>query len=259
MDLNKRKIPHYSDDLHFFKGRLYKVGEINDDRLQIRIVPHMLGIDEKEQDNLPKFPPLVKGQVLKGFTEVDDGVDKASLVYVIATPDFQYGFVLCLANQFESISTQKMSDSIAFSKVTNFLSARGVSDKKFPYKDTVVEKFVMSDDGGIVDLYNFRTGESIKLLSTGTLLAVLDNTIIMRVGSPGKSPAEKVPFSEIRMDPTAIIMQSHKIHLSAKAVLLGKKMKGHTVLGTIAVSPGTGHNGFNLTPLRSPDGSGIFA
>ena len=45
-----RKSPSTSDDLHVYKAVIYKNLGPNDDRLQVRIIPNMLGISKDESD-----------------------------------------------------------------------------------------------------------------------------------------------------------------------------------------------------------------
>lgn len=216
-----RKVPSSSDDLHVYKAVIYKNLGPNDDRLQVRIIPNMLNIKNEELDFLPRYPAFIKGQMITGYTEYDKGIKEASRVYVLATSDFTVGYILGLANEFEGNTEAKFKESIHWRKIKSFLSQRSIKPDDFEYCDIqIVTRTSEKDSGGLLILYNFRTGDYFIINQSGTFLTIQSNRIVMRVGSPG-SPGEDVNFSQIKMTGERIEIITPTLDITSPEVFLG--------------------------------------
>lgn len=210
-----------SDELYVYKAKIYDNCRDGDDRLQVRILPYMAAIPDTDLVNLPRYPPFFKGQVIRGFTEKDDGVDKASLVFVIANSDFTFGYVMGLANSFPGPAKDDLFlESYNFSRIKSFLTQRGINTSSFNYKDIVVQTLTNSDQGGLIEMYNFRTGEKFIVNKSGTCIVMNQNKIYLRVGSPAETGSSPT-FSKIEMTPADISMKANLINIDGKMIKLG--------------------------------------
>ncbi len=251
-----------SYDLKMYRATIYDNCKKGDDRLQVRIIPHMLSVDKDELKNLPKYPPLEKGKVIRGITEKEEkgGFLNASRVFVLCTDDFQIGFVLCLANRATPLNFEDFEGSYDQEAISSYLTERGIDSNKFKFEETVIQysTFDYESGSGLVILNNFKTGDYIILSSSGTFLAVFQGKIVMRVGSPPDQTkgGKENPFSEISITPNKIIVQTETFEVKAKNVILGRT--GHRVVGTTSVIPGTGMNAFPLKPMMDLNSGGIF-
>ena len=233
-----RKAPSSSDDLHVYKAVIYKNLGPNDDRLQVRIIPNMLGIKNEELDSLPRYPAFIKGQMITGYTEYDKGIRDASRVYVLATSDFTVGYILGLANDFEGNTEAKFKESIHWRSIKSFLTERGIKPDDFEYCDIqIVTRTGEKDSGGLLILYNFRTGDYFILNQSGTFLTIQSDKIVMRVGSPGK-PGENVNFSQIKMTGERIEIITPTLDITSPEVFLG-------------------HSGAYLAATNAPEGVAV--
>jgi hypothetical protein len=221
------------------RARIYDRCGVNDDRLQVRVMPDQALI--KESKYLPCYPCIFKGQVLNGITEKEDK-EKATEVIVACTEDKTYGFVICLANVFHSFDkNEKFSESYGFNYLRQFLNARGLDNIK--YSDMVVQNWVFDENqGGYVEMYNYKNGNKYIINSSGTCFVMKQDEIYIRCGSPseGKSGpkkgifTKKSPFSEIRITPTMIYMKTAKFEVDAQTKIFGHS--GQNICKTFGVS-----------------------
>lgn len=230
------------------RARIYDRCGANDDRLQVRVMPDQATVQETR--NLPCYPCLFKGQVLNGVTEKEDK-DHATEVMVLCNEDKTYGFVLCLANVFHSYYRDtKYTESYGFDYIKQFLGTRGLGTIK--YEDFVVTNWVMSDKGGLCEMYNYKTGELYILNSAGTCIVMKQDELYMRCGSPsegasGKKAAlssfKKKDFSEIVMTPEKVSINTRVFEVNAKKRIWGHG--GQSILRTFGTSA-LGVEGHNL-------------
>jgi hypothetical protein len=249
--LNNRVDIPYSDNLHLYRARIFRSMGSGDDRLQVRILPHLSGVGKDEEENLPKYGPLLRGTVIQGKTEVEDGKEEADHVVVFATPDFQHGYVLGLMNDNPGIGQAKMLQSYSYNVIKNFLLQHTAKPKDFDYEDLVIVNWLESKDkdgkitGGHIQLYNKKTGDWTFLMTSGLIVQYQQGKIFLRVGSPSKDGG-KTPFSSITMTPDKIYFDTPKFEVNAKLVVLGKH--NHNLLGTINKVPSMA-TGFELYPV----------
>lgn len=240
-------------DLRVYRGRIYDNGTSTDNRTQVRVLPYMADYEDDECTDLPKFPALFKGQVHNGFCEKKDGADKAEEVVILATEDFTYGFVIGKASMFYGVSDTVYLDSYNYSFIESYLSQRGFDTNNINYEDFIVQTMCMTpqDDhsggGGLVELYNFRTGDKFIIHASGACIGITGQQVYIRCGSPtmdGSTPK----YSSITITPTKITCNTDVFEVNAKNVILGKH--GMNVLGTSSVAP-VACSGSNLQPITN--------
>jgi len=244
-DSSLRNENSFSDELVFRKAKIYKCLGPKDDRLQVQILPELQGIPEDEMDNLPKYPPFQKGNVITGKDHINDG-DKAEFVWCVCTPDLQVGYIMCKANIF-SVSTEKYPDSYSYSDIKAFCTARRALPNDFDYNHLDIVKWYNTDKGGSLECYNYLTGDWILLNTSGSMIAVLQQQIYLRTGTP-PSPQKSGPvsFSAIRLTPDKIHLKSINIELDAQDVILAHH--GLYCGGILGVIPSV-DNGVPVMPV----------
>ena len=253
--LKSRQGESFGDNLKIYKARIYKMCGPNDDRIQVRIIPHMIDIPSDELDYLPKYPPFFKGQVVSGKTEIDDGKNFAEHVWVAATPDFTFGFVIGLANAFGQFGG-KMIDSYNFMELKKYLVKRRICPDDFSYKDLTVQfwsEFINNEGeslGGILEFINKKYGHKYILTTSGTIFALTTDSILLRVGGVNTEPLGGTKFSSLEMTPGKTRFKTPVFEVDAGKVILGKRSL--SVLATTASSKlPIAVNGANLYPCEN--------
>ena len=235
-DFDTRTTTSIMDELRIYRAQIYKVMGPHDDRLQVRILPYMIDVPTDELNYLPIYPPLFKGTVITGYSELEDGKEKATRVYVAATPDFTVGYILGFANEFESNTNSKFSQSYNFSQIKRYLNQRSCCPTDFEYKDIQVLINTYEDGtGGLMVFYNFRTGDLFAVNTTGSIITLQKDKIYMRVGSPSDPPGGNNPFSSITIDSGKIVIDTSVLDLRAKSIIMGHD--GLYLVGTNAEIP----------------------
>jgi len=243
----------YEDNLKIYKARIYRMCGPNDDRIQVRILPHMIDIQSDELDNLPKYPPFFKGQAISGKTEYDDGKTSAENVWVASTPDFTFGFVMGLANAFGQFSG-KMFDSYNFDELKKYLVKRRICPDDFNYRDLTVQfwsEYIDSEGkskGGILEFINKKYGHKYIITTSGAIFAITSDSILLRIGGVNTEPLGGTKFSSMEMTPGKIRFKTPVFEIDAGKVILGKRglsVLATTALGLIPIAV----DGMNLTPV----------
>lgn len=227
-----RQPAEYLDVLHIYRARIVNKPDPGDDRLQVRIIPHM--VDITETDLLPTWPPFFKGQVIVGKTEKIDQKN-ADYVWVAALPDFSQGFILGLANSFGS-QTDRFVPSYNYKDVVQGLMKRGVIPSYVDYKNLHVQFW--TDD--YLEMVDFRNGDKYIIQSNGSMFIMERNQIYFRVGSGDSSEAADSttgtpPFSAIRMSRKEISIVSPSLRIRAGEVTMGEK--GLYIVGSSSPIP----------------------
>ncbi len=221
-DSNNRQVPEYFDQLQIYRARIVSKPEPGDDRLQVRIIPHMVDIPEKEL--LPTWPPFFRGQVIVGKTEKDNQKE-ADYVWVASVPDFSIGFILGLANPYEG--GPGYSRSYNFKDMLQGLMKRGVVSSTLNYKHLFVQYW--TDD--YIEMVDFTTGDKFIIQSNGNMIIMEQGQIFMRVGS-GESTTDEISanpngttpaFSSIRMTRKEIGIATPHLKIRASQITLGDK------------------------------------
>ena len=221
---DQERQPHpYSDEMHIYRARIVSKPDPGDDRLQVRIVPHMADIQETEL--LPYFPPFFQGQAITGKTENRDQ-KAADYVWVCALPDFSMGFVLGLANAYEdSGAASKFSQSYDYKNVTQGLMKRGLIPSYLDYKNLHVQFWT----DAYLEMVDFRYGDKYILQSNGNMIVMQTNQIYLRVGSGAADEASDnpnasvPPYSAIRMSRTEMDFVTPRLVIRAGEIKMGDK------------------------------------
>jgi len=231
----------FSDDMRIYRANIYEVMGPNDDRLKVRPLPHFIGIPKDEEEFLPMYPPFEKGTLVTGKSEKFDG-EKAEQVWVLATPDFQLGYVLFKANPFGENVPKRYAWSYDYNKVKAFVAARRAKPEDFDYDHLDVVKWYATEEGGAIELFNHRTGDWYLINSSGSIITVQQKRIYMRVGTPpDPMSAGPVGYSSITMNADEIVMDSSNIVMKGRKIILGHG--NQNVVGTTSSAPIIGYNG----------------
>ena len=242
-EFEKRTPSEYSNELHLYKARLYKHIRYGDDRFQVRILPYMVDIPEDELDNLPKYPAFFKGEFPNGKSEVQDGKEQASLLWVLATPDFTVGYVLGPASYFSSCADTTMKDSWNYSEVKQAVQRSGAITENFDYKDIVVQ--VRNAGGTYLEFYSVSSGYKYMMTAYGDLISVQDHKIILQAREGVDSGAAQ---STVVIEPNRVGITTQTFEVTAKDVILGHR--NLYPLGTI-LDQSVSCDGMNLSPATN--------
>lgn len=242
-DFENRVPSEYSNELHLYKARLYKQIRYGDDRFQVRILPYMIDVPDSEVDLLPKYPAFFKGSFPNGKSEKEDGKEQASILWVLATPDFTVGYVLGPASYFPGCADSTMKDSWNYSEVKQAVQRSGAITEKFDYKDIVVQ--VRNEGGTYLEFYSVSSGYKYMMTAFGDLISLQDHKVILQAREGVDSGAAQ---STIVVEPNRVGITTQTFEVTAKDVILGH----HNVypLGTI-LNTGVSCDGMNLTPLTN--------
>ena len=235
LQAENRLAPSYADVLHIYRARAVSKPGPGDDRLQVRIMPHMADISNIEA--LPFYPPFFKNQVIVAKNE-DQDKEQAEYVWVAALPDFTVGFVLGLASSYET-TTEKFTESYNYKSVIDGLIERGIASDQTKYENLYVQ-FWNDDYIEIIDTgaasrrssSDEATAAKYFLLSNGTVLALTANQIYMRVGSEAFGASR---YSAIRMSRDEINVVTEHFRVKADSITLGNK--GLFLAGTASMIP----------------------
>lgn len=228
------------NDLKIYRARVIEFGEVGNDMVHCRIIPKHLTVPENEKDNLPWFPPFIKGTVVKCKSEKDDGKASAECVWVVATEDFHFGYVLGLANPAGGLDGEGFGPhSYNYNEAMKMVATNGMDTSTFSYEDMQVVFFGMTKDGGILECYNFRTGDFYLITGSGTSIIMKQEQIHIRCGSPNEL------HSSIDLTPGNISMDADNIIINGKkAVNLG--MEGMSVAMIPADCPPLSVDGISI-------------
>jgi hypothetical protein len=222
-DDQERQPKPYVDELHIYRARIVSKPDPGDDRLQVRIVPHMADIPETSL--LPYYPPFFKGQVIVGKSE-DTDQKAADYVWVAALPDFSLGFVLGLANAYEdSAGSAKFSQSYDYKAVVQGLTRRGLLPSYIDYKNLHVQFWTDS----YLEMVDFRNGDKYIIQSNGNMIVMETNQIFLRVGSGSSDEAADnpnasvPPYSAIRISRTEMDLVTPRLVIRAGEIKMGDK------------------------------------
>jgi hypothetical protein len=245
LNMEKRALPTFSDEMVVRKAKIYKVCGPLDDRLQVQILPELQNIPTDEMDDLPKYPPFIKGNVVTGKSHKEDG-DKAEFVWVICTPDLQVGYVLGKANIFGD-PTKKYPESYSWKDVKTFLRERRALPSDFDYKHVIIRNWVASDKGGLIEFYNYLTGDWGIINTSGSILTVQQKQIYIRVGTPGAGA--RAAFSAITLTADRTHIKTPNFEVDADDSVLGHH--NLNALGTVSSGVLIGKNGVSAQSISN--------
>jgi len=219
LNMQKRQQLSFSDEMVIRKAKIYKCMGAGNDKLKVQVLPELQDIDDEELEDLPEYPPFIKGTVVTGKSHVNDGKE-AEFVWVLCTPDLQVGYVLGKANVFGE-PNKKFADSYSYPDIKKYIEQRRAAPDDFSYNNMVVVQWVSTDKGGMIQCYNYLTGDWILLNTSGSVITVQQQRIYMRVGTPADPPSA-VAHSSFTMTPDQIHMKAPNIEVDAQQLVLGK-------------------------------------
>lgn len=240
--------------LFFKKAVIYDNMTARSDMLKVRILPEMSGFSEEDLPNYSCFNPT---EVIKGVPEKKSGsVDKATKVWVVCTKDMLSGWVLSEANDQFSIEDTETTNPWGYKKFKEHLLRCHLNTDSADYEDLKVlfnnsKNVSLYEEAGIgkrssrktaigLDVVNIRTGERFFILQSGTTLALMQDTIYMRVGSPDTK------MSFMRMTSSTIDLTADQISVyGRKKTSFGKH--GMQLVGMLGAP--TAIDGSPLVPL----------
>lgn len=204
-------------DLKLHRARLYSLGKNGDDRATVRIWPEMADYGEDKASLLPKYAPFKKGTAIVGKTEVEDGTTNADFCWVVCSEDFEIGYIVDLASYQGDQTSKKYSGSYAFNKAKSFTQKLRAMTNRIVYTNIRVLYSTQGDNGSMIMMTNFRTGDFYMILSSGTSVMINKERIMLRCGS-GDGQA----YSYITLVPNEIEIKASNIILDAEHMSLGK-------------------------------------
>lgn len=233
----------YDNGLRVYKARVYSNCGPGDDRLQVRIIPYMNDIPSSELSNLPKYAPLFRGQVIQTKTEAQDG--RGDLVWVLAIPDFTFGYVLGMANTFDTVGEQAFLGSWDYEGAKGTLRTIGAATGGFDYKNIYVD---MQNTGGTyIEFHNIKKSEKWMLTSTGDVIHIAKGKVYIQASAgTGKGDSR----SSISITPTKILCTTDLFEVNAKNVILAKH--NMQLLGSLGSSfQAISCDGLNIQPISN--------
>jgi len=220
----ERQPKPYSDELHLYRARIVNKPDPGDDRLQVRIMPHMADI--KETELLPYYPPFFEGQVIVGRNENLDGNALADFVWVAALPDFSMGFVMGLANDYEGAgASAKFTKSYNYKGLVQGLTSRGLLPSYIDYRNLHVQFYTAN----YLEMVDFRSGDKYIIQSNGNMILMNINKIFMQVGSGASDEAadnpnaSTAPYSSISISRTSIDLVTPVLNIKAGQIKMGNQ------------------------------------
>ena len=229
------------DELHLYRAVIVDNVKAGDDRLQVRILPWQAEVTGEDEENLPKFPPLIKGPVIRGYTEKDPGPEGLpTSIWVLSNVDFNFGFVLGPVNEFNGALNGALTTSWNYQGAKSVLTSAGGIPKDFLYEDCEIRT---NESQTFIDITSYKSPFRVMMTDKGTMF-VMKETEIYMMARAGTEPGDQASY--IRMTPTKVECKAKTFDLSkSDAVILGHH--GLSVLGTFSDTP-VPCEGINLTP-----------
>lgn len=223
---------YFNNDLKFYPARLYRILGEDDNRLQVRILPLME--DYKDASLLPVFPPLFKNTVLNGYTEEKDTPAKADNLLVLSNSDFTFGWVVCKSNVFCTNSPDKSGSieqqNINFEYVKKELKGVNIAGllPDLSYENLVVQTLVFENSsdshekGGLIEFYNFKTGEKFIFHSSGSGIAITAHGVKLFAGEQNSTDTVKSgKYSYIQLEPGKLDIGCNTVHFESTLIEFG--------------------------------------
>ncbi len=231
----------YDDELHLYRATIFANVKAGDDRLQVRIMPWMAEISGEEEENLPKYPPFIRGQVIRGYTEDDPGPDgKPTSVWVAANKDFTVGYVIGPVNEFNGALKGALSTSWNYKETKSVLAAAGATPQDFDYEGCEVRTNAAQT---FIEITSYKAPFKVQMTDKGTMI-VMKETELFLMSRAGTKPGDQASY--IRVTPTKIECKAKVFDLSkSDAVVLGHH--GLNALGTFS-DTAVPCEGVNLAP-----------
>lgn len=239
------KAHKFDGNLKLYRANIYANVKTGDDRLQVRIMPYMAGITGEDEANLPKYPPLYKGHVIKGYAEVDSQVNdgKVTSIFVLANDDFTVGYCLDPINEFNGALNGALKASWNYQETKSVLQRCGFMPQGFAYENITCDT---NENGSLIELGAYNQPFKIIMTSSGDVIGIMEHRCFLMARS-GQSSGTDSSYIDIR--PTKVEIKSKVVDLSkSDEVILGHR--GMNLVGTFAESP-VPCEGINLAPCKT--------
>ena len=229
------------DELHLYRAVIVDNVKAGDDRLQVRILPWQAEIVGEEEENLPRFPPFIKGQVVRGYTEKNPGPEGTpTSIWVLSNVDFNYGFVLGPVNEFNGAINGALTTSWNYKETKSILTVAGAMPNGFLYEDCEIKT---NEANTFIEISSYKSPFKVMMTDKGTMF-VMKETEVFIMSRAGTQPGDQASY--IKMTPSKIECKAKVFDLSkSDAVVLGHH--GLSALGTFSDTP-VPCEGVNLTP-----------
>lgn len=234
----------YNGELKLYRANIYANVQSGDDRLQVRILPYMAGITGEDEANLPKYPPLYKGHVIRGYTETEPGDDgQITSIMVLANEDFTVGYCLDPINEFNGALKGALTTSWNYEESKSVLQRCGCVPSNFTYENITCNT---NDGGTFLEIGSYKEPYKIWMTCAGDVISIQKNRIYLMARSGADSGTES---SYIDIKPDRIELKSKVFDVSkSDAVILGHR--GMNLVGTYA-SSAVPCEGVNLAPCST--------
>lgn len=239
------KFHTFDGELRLYRANIYSNVKAGDDRLQVRIMPYMAGITGEDEANLPKYPPLFKGHVIRGFAEVDksENEGKVTSIMVLANDDFTVGYCLDPINEFNGALKGALTTSWNYQETKSILQRCGCVPKDFKYENI---KCDVNDGGTILTLSSHSKPFKIVMTCAGDVVAIMQNRVFLMARS---GPSSGTESSYIDIKPNRIEIKSDVVDFSkSKAIILGHR--GMNLLASFA-DTAVPCEGINIAPCTN--------
>lgn len=235
----------YNGELKLYRANIYDNVKVGDDRLQVRIMPYMAGITGEDEANLPKYPPLYKGHVIRGYAEVDSAENGGLItsIMVLANEDFTVGYCLDPINEFNGALSGALRTSWNYQEAKSVLQRCGCVPKNFTYDNITCN---INDKGTFMEMGSYTEPFKVWMTEAGDVFVIQKNRLYMMARSGVESGVDS---SYIDIKPNRIEIKSKVVDLSkSDAVILGHR--GMSVVATFAETA-VPCEGINLAPCTS--------
>lgn len=232
----------YNGELRLYRANIYANVKSGDDRLQVRVMPYMAGITGEDEANLPKYPPLVKGHVIRGYAE-SDNEDQVTSIMVLANDDFTVGYCLDPVNEFNGALDGALTTSWNYQEAKSVLQRCGCVPKNFTYENITCN---VNEAGNFMEMSAYNQPFKIMMTCSGDVIAIQQNRVFLMARS---GPESGTDSSYIDIKPARIEIKGKVVDLSkSDAVILGHR--GMSVVGTFSPTA-VPCEGVNLAPCSS--------
>lgn len=205
-------------ELHLRVASLYKNGDNGSCKLQMRVLPDMIGWDE---DKLPWYSMFSPSTDMHGNSEYTcRSQTESSKFWVACTSDYKTGFVITEASTESHNEAKKVyeNDSWPFKTFYTHMGRCGLDSSRVKYNELKVlykntnYEFSYNTTGEkkaslCLIITNVKKGDIWIMLGSGTTVAINQGKIYFRVGSPDTTHS-------------IIEMTSDQIHISANNIVL---------------------------------------
>lgn len=226
----------FNNDLKFYEARIYSNPTPNDNRIKVRILPFM-ETESYDIDMLPSFPPLFKGTCLNGYSENNDGSKKAENVLVLSNSEWTFGWVICKSNCFNinnssedgMVPWQNIGYDFIKDNIQHLKFEKNLISPDYDFENLVIQTLVFENEGnvkgGMIEFYNYKSGDKYILHSSGTGIAITAGGVKIFAGpqnlSGNEASLENGKCSSITLEPDRLSIRCRDIVFDTNNISFG--------------------------------------